>query len=193
MPPASHGLRPRPRSLTVVPSERKRSSVSPVTALARLRRAGGLPPTERRTPHPVWDRADPGPLAAFSSLRSVGMAGRPIPSSLQSEKRTQRPNLVAIAESPFHSDSAGRGSVLLPPRSARRLRRPRRCRYGPLLRPAIHRKLAVASDHHLTTSRGPRNEAPRNSGTPTVDSLRRMQLGGGKFEIRNSKFEISPG
>ena len=63
-------------------------------------------------------------------LRSVGMAGRPIPLSLQSEKRTQRPKLVAIAESPLRCDSAGRGPVLLPPRSARRLRRPRRCCSG---------------------------------------------------------------
>jgi len=191
-----------------VPSEHKCSSVPPSSNAARLRRAGGLPPTGRRSPPPFCDRADSGPLAAFSSFRSVGMAGRPIPPSLQSEKRTQRPKLVAIAESPLRSDSTGPGSVLLPPRSARRLRRPWRCRYGPLLRPAIRHNLARASAHHLTTSRSPRDEALRNSATPTEGSERKVEaegvrnsklktknsklLGAGraensKFEIRNSK------
>ena len=32
--------------------------------------------------------------------------------------------------------------------------------------------------------------ALRNSATPTVGSRWRIQIGGGKFEIRNSKFEI---
>ncbi len=63
-------------------------------------------------PHLYCDRADSGPLAAFSSLRSVGMAGRPISPSLQSEKRTQRPKLVAIAKPPPNSGFAGPGSVL---------------------------------------------------------------------------------
>ncbi len=125
-----------------------------------------------RTPLPVLDRADSGPLAAFSSLRSVGMAGRPIPPSLQSEKRTQRPNLVAIAKPPLRCGFAGRGSVLRRPRSAWRLRRPWCCRYGPLLRPAIRRNLAVASDRQLTTSRSPRDEALCSSATPTVASRR---------------------
>jgi len=110
------------------------------------------------------------------------------PSSLQSEKRTQRPKLVAIAESPLRSDSAGPGSVLLRPRSAWRLRRPRRCHSRPLLRPAIRGHLARASAHQLTTSRGPRDEALRNSATPTVGSRRRMHAGG--RQIRNPKSEI---
>jgi hypothetical protein len=42
-----------------------------------------------------------------------------------------------------------------------------------------------------TTSRGPRDEALRNSATPTMGSRRRMQAGG--RQIRNSKFEIDPG
>jgi len=119
------------------------------------------------------------------------MAGRPIPLSLQSEKRTQRPNLVAIAESPLHSDSAGLGSVLLRPRSARRLRRPRRCYSGPLLRPATRDHLARASAHLVTTSCGPRYEALRNSATPTVGSRWRRQAGG--RQIRNLKSEIPRG
>ena len=110
------------------------------------------------------------------------------PSSLQSEKRTQRPKLVAIAKPPLRYGFAGPGSVLERPRSVWRLRRPWRCRYGPLLRPAIRRNLAVASDRQLTTSSGPRDEALRNSATPTVGSRRRMQAGG--RQIRNSKFEI---
>ena len=114
------------------------------------------------------------------------------PSSLQSEKRIQRPKLVAIAESPFHSESAGPGSFLERQRSAWRLRRPWRCYSGPLLWPAIRRNLAVASDRHLTTPRGPRDEALRNSGAPTRGAERRMKAGGGgwaanpKSEIRNS-------
>jgi len=42
-------------------------------------------------------------------------------SSLQSEKRTQRAKLVAIAKPQLRSGFAGRGSVLQPPRSAWRL------------------------------------------------------------------------
>jgi len=37
----------------------------------------------------------------------------------------------------------------------------------------------------------PRDEALRASATPTGGSGRRMEIGGGKFEIRNSKFEIA--
>jgi hypothetical protein len=115
------------------------------------------------------------------------------PSSLQSEKRTQRPKLVAIAESPLRSDSTGPGPVLEPPRSARRLRRPCRCRYGPLLRPAIHRNLAVASDRHLTTSRSPRDEALHNSATPTQRSEVESKLGvGGNVQTFNVQtFDVS--
>ena len=90
--------------------------------------------------------------------------------------------------SPFHSDSAGRGSFLERQGSAWRLRRPRRCRYGPLLRPAIRRNLAVASDRHLTTSRVPCDEALRHSATPTVPSRQRMYAAG--RQIRNPKSEI---
>jgi hypothetical protein len=93
-------------------------------------------------------------------------------------------NLVAIAESPLCSDSAGPGPVLLRTRSAWRLRRPCRCRSGPLLRPAIRRNLTVASDRQLTTSRGPRKEPLRNSTTPTHGSGWKTQPG-----VRNSKLK----
>jgi hypothetical protein len=187
-----------------VPARRPRSSTAATVAhrpalgtQAFLGPAGDRPsaPWARRraapcrtTPPLSCDRAESGPLAAFSSLRSVGMAGRPIPPSLQSEKRTQRPNLGAIAESPLRSDSAGHGSFLDPPRSARRLRRPRRCRCGPLLRPAICRNLERASAHHLTTFRGPRDEALSDSATPTEASRRWVQAWG--RQIRNPKSEI---
>jgi hypothetical protein len=58
----------------------------------------------RARPHPllpIWDRADFGPLTAFSSLRSVGMAGRPEPAFLTSfllrpaMHRTQRSFLTS--------------------------------------------------------------------------------------------------
>jgi len=61
------------------PSERKRSSVAIDLARyapsARRRAAFG----QGRTPLPIWDRADSGPLAAFSSLRSVGTITRSVP------------------------------------------------------------------------------------------------------------------
>ena len=180
VPPAVRGRSPAATRSRMVcpPSASTRRSHHPPTLRACGAPAGYCLPNDA-PPHLMCDRADSGPLAAFSSLRSVGMAGRPIPLSLQSEKRTQRPKLVAIAESPLRSDSAGPCSVLERPRSARRLRRPCRCRSGPLLRPAIRRNLAVASDRHLTTPRGPRDEALRASGAPTVGSRWRVQVGGG--------------
>ena len=47
-----------------------------------------------------------------------------------------------------------------------------------------------ATGHHLTTPRGPRDEALRNSATPNGGAGRRMQIGDGKSEIRNPKSEI---
>ena len=38
----------------------------------------------------------------------------------------------------------------------------------------FRRNMARASGHHLTTSRGPRDEALRNSATPTVASRQRI-------------------
>jgi len=60
--------RPRPTPPPRASSRRSRST-SPA---ARLWRAGGLLLAERRTPHLLCDRADSGPLAAFSSLHSSG-------------------------------------------------------------------------------------------------------------------------
>jgi len=172
-----------------VPSERKRSSVPPSSNAARLQASPfGLRPDKsarrraapRRTTHPP-------PFVGSRRFRTSGRVFLPpfgrydhqiCPSSLQSEKRTQRPKLGAIAPPPLRSDSAGPGSVLLAPRSARRLRRPCRCRSRPLLRPAIRRNLAVAGDRQLTTSRVPRDEALRNSGAPTQRSERRKKGGG---------------
>jgi len=45
----------------------------------------------------------------------------------------------------------------------------------------------------LGECRGPRDETLRNSAMPTRASRWGMQIGDGKFEIRNSKFEISQG
>ena len=115
---------------------------------------------------PLLDRADSGPLAAFSSLRSVGMAGRPIP------PRSSRRN-------------APRG-----PNSSRS----RNLRCAPVSRGPVQscyprgRRGGCAVATGLCC--GPRDEALRNSATPTGGSEGRMQIGDGKFEIRNSKFEI---
>jgi len=75
-----------------VPSEHKCSSVPPSSNAARLRRAGGLLPAERRNPHPVLDRADSGPLAAFSSLRSIGTITRSVPPRSSRRNAPRGPN-----------------------------------------------------------------------------------------------------
>jgi len=184
-----------------------------------LRACGAPAGCSRAEPHPlpIWDRADSGPLAAFSSLHSVGMAGRPIPPSLQSEKRTQRPNLGAIAKPALRSGFAGPRTVLQRPRSAWRLRRPWRCRSGPLLRPAIRGHLArwrAPYDHVSRASRrGPPRQRHADCGLrrgcrSPCGALSRLPAGwvcgsgsiwvicghpwvmDGKFEIRNPKFEI---
>ena len=168
-PPANRGLRPRPRSLTAVPSERKRSSVPPVTALARLRRAGGLLPAERRTPHLYCDRADSGPLAAFSSLCSVGTITRSVP------PRSSRRN---APRGPISSRSL-RLRFAPAPRSLIQSCYPRGRRGGFAAHAAAAAGLCCgpryaaiwhANAHQLATSRGPRDEALRNSATPTVGS-----------------------
>jgi len=186
-PPAVRGLRPRPRGL----GRRLLREQALVGAIGLARCA----PLARRRAAPCRTTYPP-PCIGSRRFRTSGRVflhplrrdDRTVyPSSLQSEKRTQRPKLVAIAESPLRCDSARPGSVLLPPRSARRLRRPCRCCYGPLLRSAIRRNLARASAHHLTTSRGPRDEALRNSGAPTVGSEWRFQVGGGWEGAQDSR------
>ena len=82
-------------SLERRPSKSKLLSVRRTSSAVRLRRTGGLHTEVKNHPPLIGDRADSGPLIPFSSLHSVGMAGRPIPTSLQSEKRAQRPNLGA--------------------------------------------------------------------------------------------------
>jgi len=184
----------RPRSPTA--ATRPRPPTPPKASSRRshrprpLRAFGALAGCIRAWPHPpsfMGSRRFRTSGRVF--LPPLGRYGRTAyPSSLQSEERTQRPKLVAIAESPLRSDSVGPGSFLERPRSAWRLRRPRRCCYGPLLRPAIRGYLARASAHHLTTSRGPRDEVLRNSATPTGGSGRRLQVWG--RQIRNPKSEI---
>jgi hypothetical protein len=193
----------RPRSSTT--ATRSRPRPPPRASSRRSHR----PPTLRAFGAPAdYIRARPHPPLYMGSRRfrtsgrvflpPLGRYGRTAyPSSLQSEKRTQRPKLVAIAKPPLRSGFAGPRAVLQHPRSARRLRRPRRCRSGPLLRPAIRRNLARTSAHHLTTSRVPRDEALRNSATPTgvsegaagalVGQASRLPAGwvGSKSEIRN--------
>ena len=134
-------------------SNNVKNGTSGERALARLQASPfGLRPDKsaRRRATPLGTTHSP-PFVGSRRFRTSGRVFLPAhrrddrtvcPSSLQSEKRTQRPNLGAIAESPFHSDSAGPCSFLERPRSARRLRRPWHCRYGPLLRPAIRGHLA---------------------------------------------------
>ena len=47
--------------------------------------------------------------------------------------------------------------------------------------------------NYLTASGGPCDEALHDSVTPTVGSRLGIHVGDGKFEIRNSKFEIRAG
>jgi len=178
-PPAGHGLRPRPRGLGRRPLREQalvgRARPRPLRAFgapAGYSLLNDVPPTFCViAPIPdLWPRFPPSTRRDDQTV---------CPSSLQSEKRTQRPKLGAIAKPPLRSGFAGPGSVLQRPRSAWRLRRPWRCHSGPLLRPAIRRDLTFAGERHLTTSRGPRDEVLRNSATPTGGSERRLLFGGG--------------
>jgi hypothetical protein len=108
----------------------------------------------------------------------VGTTRRSVPP--RSSRRNAPRGPISSRSRNLRYAAVSRGLILSlqRPRSAWRLRRPWRCSYGPLLRPAIRRNLAVASDRHLTTSHGPRDEALRNSATPTEASRRRIQAGG---------------
>jgi len=75
-----------------VSSESKLSSESPTSPAARLRLTGGLHPAERRTPHLSCDRADSGPLAAFSSIRSIGTITRSVPPRSSRRNAPRGPN-----------------------------------------------------------------------------------------------------
>ncbi len=156
----------------------------PVNApLARRRAAFG----RADAPLPIWDRADSGPLAAFSSLRSVGMAGRPIPPRSSRRNAPRGPNssrsltlrcaLVSRGLVQSFSIRGRRGGCAAPGAAATGLY----C--GPRYAAIWH-----ANAHQLTTPRGPRNEALRNSATPTGTPRQRIQAEG--RQIRNPKSEI---
>ncbi len=166
-----------------VPARRPRAAPAATVAQPARPRNASVPRSRRAT---SCRTTLPPPFVGSRRFRTSGRVFLPpldrddheiCPSSLQSEKRTQRPNLVAIAKPPLRCGFAGPRTVLQRPRSAWRLRRPWRCRSRPLLRPAIRGHLARASAHQLTTSRVPRDEALRNSATPTQRSEWRMTTG----------------
>jgi len=108
--PAVRGLRPRPRVLGRC-ALRTQAFLGP-TILQRYaplaRRRAEF--EHGRTPLPIWDRADSGPLAAFSSFRSVGMAGRPIPP--RSSRRNAPRGPISARSRNLRCAAVSRGLVL---------------------------------------------------------------------------------
>ncbi len=153
------------------------------SGLARLRRAGGLPPGERPTPHLLWDRAGAGPMTTFSSLLFVGTTGRSVP------PRSSRRNAVigppAARSRNLRCAPISRGLVLsCDPRGRRdgcaapAAAAPGLCcgpRYAAIWRPqavAISRRLAVLATR------------------PCATAARRLKAPGDGRKIRNPKSEI---
>ena len=92
------------------PSESKLWSEPSTSPAARLRRAGGLHSRRTATPTLYWIAPIPDLWPRFPP--TTHRDGRTAyPSSLQSEKRTQRPKLVAIAKPALRSGFAEPGSV----------------------------------------------------------------------------------
>ena len=167
----------------------KQASVeSPIRALTRLRRAGGLIETAMAipsgtTPPPSlnWNRAGAGPRCRASLVSIVGMATRPIPPRL---RRSSRPQAHRRRDRGIVFALRFRGATLsrLQPSGRRRTfgAHGRRA-FGLLLRPTMRRDLAPASGHHLTLPRVPRNEALRAPTPPTLgnQSASRFQISEG--------------
>jgi len=137
-----------------VPARRPRSSpaatrwmpTSPPRASSRRRRR---PPTLRAFGAPAGCiRAGPHPPPYLGSRR-FRTSGRVFLPPLGRDGRTAYPSVAPVGET--HPEA----------------QRPWRCRSRPLLQPAIRRNLARASAHHMTTSRGPRDEALHDRATPT--------------------------
>jgi len=150
-------------------------------------------------PSPLWDRADSGPLAAFSSLRSVGMAGRPIP-----PRSSQRNALAAVLRRARRARTTSARSRNLRfaaiPRGVVLSCYPRGRRGGYAAHAAVAADLccgpryaAIWRPQARTSSRRlaalatkPSATAPRRLGLPGGG----CKLGAGKSEIRNPKSEI---
>jgi hypothetical protein len=146
-PPAGHGLRPRPRSLTVVPSERERSSVPPVSALARLQRAGGLHSSN----------AAPPPCIGSRRFRTSGRVFLP---PLGRDGRTAYPSLAPVGEThPEAQSRRDRGiSAVLRFREARSC--PVTPEVGAAAAPPMAMLLRASTAAHDTPQSGARKRAP---------------------------------
>ena len=136
------------------------------------------------TPLPIWDRADSGPLAAFSSVRSIGTITRSVPPRSSRRNAPRGPNSARSLRLRFAPAPRGlvqsfsirgrRGGCAAHGAAVTGL-----C-YGPRYAAIWHAKA-----RQLITSRDPRDEALRNSGAPTVGSRQRVQAGG--RQMQNSK------
>ena len=138
-------------------------------------------------PHLVCDRADSGPLAAFSSLLSVGTITRSVPPRSSRRNAPRGPNSSRSRNLRFAAVSRG-----LVQSCYARGRRGGFAAHGAVTTGLCcgprYEIIWHADAHQLTPSHGPGDEALRNSATPTVDSRWRMQAEG--RQIRNPKSEI---
>jgi len=140
-----------------------------------------------RTPHPVLDRADSGPLAAFSSIHSIGTITRSVPPRSSRRNAPRGPNSSRSRN--LRCAPIPRGAV----QSCYAQGRRGGCAAPAAVSPGLccgprYAVIWHADAHQLTTPRGPRDEALRNSGTPTVGSERRAQVGGRRTD-RASRIE----
>jgi len=181
----------RPRAepaATVVDQRRSESKLSSrrlVYALARLRRAGELhsskavPPTLYViAPIPdLWPRFPPSTRSGWPDGLSLPRSSRRNAPRGPNSSRSRNLRCAPIPRGLVQSFNARgrRGGFAAPAAVATGL-----C-CGPRYAAIWH-----ADAHQLTTSRGPRDEALRNSATPTGGSGRRIQAWG--RQIRNPKF-----
>jgi len=189
--PPSAGVRPRPRGLGRRPL--REQALGGGVDLARYAPSARRRPAFGRghTPLPIWDRDDSGPLAVFSSLCSVGMAGRPIPphSSRRNAPRgpiSSRSRILRCAPIPWglvqSFNARGRRGGCAAPASVS----PGLC-CGPRYA-AIWRAQARTSSRRLAAL------ATR----PSATAARRLWVPGGGRKpgggrVENSKFEIPRG
>ena len=156
----------------------------PVNALSARRRAAF---EQSCTPLPLWDRADSGPLAAFSSLHS---SGRPnglshlAPVGETHPEAKTRPDRETSASLRFRgvwfSPSAPEVGVVAAPPMALLLRASATARDTPQ---SGGRKRPPSHDVSRPSRRGPPRQRHADCGFPAEDSS--LGTSNSKFEIRN--------
>jgi len=167
--------------------ERKRSSIPPSNNAARLWRAGGLHSSRTAPPSlygiapipDLWPRFPPSARSGWPDGLSLRRSSRRNTPRGPNSSRSRNLRCAAVSRGAVLSLSARgrRGGFAAHGATATGL-----C-CGPR-----YAAIWSADAHHMTTSRGPSDEALRYSATPTEASRHRIQAEG--HQIRNSKFEI---